>query len=156
MWEEVFQQLEFAKHSDFINEIKPQQDISVNCKECGLFLTNQTNLNQHLQEVHKMSNEESAGVKKKSKSGISPRRFKCSDCDETFKRSSNMIRHKDRFHEGKTYGCGVCGHVCGYRSGVLGHCIAKGHDKNLIYMIVDFPWNVCGFLIFSLNKASCF
>ena len=63
----------------------------------------------------------------------------CSDCAKTFKHESTLRRHKERFHEGKTYGCGVCGHVCAYKRNLVIHCISKGHDNDMIHVIVDLP-----------------
>ena len=63
----------------------------------------------------------------------------CSDCAKSFKQESTLRRHKERFHEGKTYGCGVCDQVCAYKRNLVIHCNSEGHDKDKIHVIVDLP-----------------
>jgi hypothetical protein len=119
--------------------------ISVSCQDCSLVLTNRKDMNQHCQEVHKRNNESIENVKMEvlhedNLSKLNKRRNKCNDCGKTFKkRSGGLKKHIERFHEGKTYGCGVCEVICAYKRNVQRHCIDKGHDKNLIYVIVDLP-----------------
>ena len=57
----------------------------------------------------------------------------------TKKQESTLRRHKERFHEGKTYGCGVCDQVCAYKRNLVIHCNSEGHDKDKIHLIVDLP-----------------
>ena len=82
-------------------------------------------------------------IKKESnvlkKSASESERTKCNDCDKTFQKSSSLWKHTERFHRGKTYSCGVCGLICAYKYSIESHCSIKGHDKDLINVIVDLP-----------------
>jgi hypothetical protein len=94
-------------------------------------------MNQHCQEVHKKNNDFTDNVKMEVLlKGKSSKKSKCNVCDEII-RTSNLRRHTERFHEGKTYGCGECGLICSYKDSIQRHCCSKGHDKELIYMFVD-------------------
>jgi len=63
----------------------------------------------------------------------------CGDCDLSFKYKSSLRKHRSSVHEGKKYGCGVCDKITAYRDGMIRHCNSSGHDRDLIYLRVDFP-----------------
>ena len=95
---------------------------------------------QHSQEVHKRIIESTENVKMEVlHKDNSSKRIECNDCDKSFSSKSNLRKHVESYHEGKTYGCGECSVICSYRKSVNRHCAAKGHDKELIYMFVDLP-----------------
>ena len=94
----------------------------------------------HLQEVHKSKKESEECTKMEVMSNeILSKRKKCNECDASFNHNSSLRRHKRRFHEGKTYGCGVCDKITAYRNGMIRHCTNSGHDKDLLYIIADLP-----------------
>jgi hypothetical protein len=94
----------------------------------------------HNQEVHKSKDESEVCTKMEvMNNNCLSKRNKCNECEESFHHVSSLRRHKRRFHEGKTYGCGVCDKIRAYRGSMLKHCNTSGHDKNLIYLIVDLP-----------------
>jgi len=65
--------------------------------------------------------------------------FGCDECDLSYKYETSLRRHRESIHEGKTYGCGVCDKVAAYKDGLWRHCNSSGHDKDLMYVIVDLP-----------------
>ena len=128
------------EHPKTIVEPSLQENTSVSCQDCGLVLTNMNDMSQHCQEVHKRDNDSTDNVKMEVlHKGKSSRKSKCSVCDEMIT-TSNLRRHIERYHEGKTYGCGECGLVFSYKDSIQRHCSNKGHDKELIYItFVDLP-----------------
>jgi len=125
-----------VQHFKMKVELNHQEDTSVIYKDCGLVNANIEAYNQHRQEVHMSKDESKASAKIPV---IPSKKTKCSDCEKTFEKSSSLWKHKERFHRGKTYGCGECGHICAYKYSMESHCTIKGHDKDLIHVIVDLP-----------------
>jgi len=94
----------------------------------------------HHQEVLKSKDESAVCTNMEvMNNNCSSKRVECNECEASFHHNSSLGKHKRRFHEGKTYGCGVCDKIRAYRGGMLKHCSTSGHDKKLIYLIVDLP-----------------
>merc|ERR1719341_502257 len=97
---------------------------------CGMKFKSKSSLLRH-ERLHKNGKmqqfnefQESANMPVKPS-----KRYKCSECELTFQGTSTLYRHKQRFHEGKTFGCGVCGKVYAYMHNMKTHCISQGHDE---------------------------
>jgi len=128
------------QHSKMIVKPGLQGITSVSCQDCGLVLTSMNDMIQHSQEVHKRIVESIENVKMEVlHKDNSSKRIKCSDCDKSFNQMSDMRKHVESYHEGKTYGCGECDAIFSYKHNANRHCVIKGHDKELIYMVVDLP-----------------
>ena len=118
------------EHPKTIVEPSLQDNTLVSCQDCGLVLSNKNDMNQHCQEVHKRDSTDNVNMEVLHKSKSS-KKSKCSVCDEMIP-GSNLRRHIERYHEGRTYGCGECGLICSYKDSIQRHCSSKGHDKELI------------------------
>jgi len=122
--------------------VKPVfQETSLNTsQDCGLVATSMKDMSQHCHEVHKRNKGCTESIEME---GLQQdkliKRLKCRDCDKRFNRTADLRKHIERWHEGKTYGCGECNVIFSYRNNVVRHCVVKGHDKELIYMFVDLP-----------------
>ena len=54
------------------------------------------------------------------KDNYSKQNNKCSACGKTFNhRSGGLKKHKERYHEGKTYGLGLCYVIYAYKHNIL-------------------------------------
>jgi len=102
------------------------------CNICSLKVAKNTSLRRHYREHHGIQDV-------KVEVTCKDKQIKCSDCGKTFTTGTGLRRHKERHHEGKTYGCGSCDVIFAYRHNLIKHCAVKGHDKALIYVLVDLP-----------------
>jgi len=91
------------------------------CNECDKSFNHNQSLRKHKRRVHECQT------------------FGCGECGLSFKYKYSLRRHMRSVHEGKTYGCGECDEITAYRDGMARHCNISGHDKELIYVIVDLP-----------------
>jgi len=93
-----------------------KMDVLSNDILCGASFNHNHSLNTHEWRVHE-----------------------CQECDLSFKYKSSLRSHRRSVHEGKKYGCGVCDKILASRDGMRKHCSTSGHDRDLIYVVVDLP-----------------
>lgn len=118
----------------------PGTPLKVQCKICGSWHTNKTNLQSHVRLVHleKMYPCPHCGKEIKSKTNLryhiklkheNNKRFKCPDCGEAYQKNYQLIEHISAKHTGeKLYQCEYCGESF-YRSWKRNDHIRKIHTN---------------------------
>eukprot|EP00092_Neocalanus_flemingeri_P020108 GFUD01021769.1.p1 GENE.GFUD01021769.1~~GFUD01021769.1.p1 ORF type:complete len:412 (-),score=51.02 GFUD01021769.1:95-1330(-) len=114
------------KHGEQMQEHIKEGGEFLRCPYCRIRFFNNSSMMKHISRKHEDDCE-----------GLKDLKFKCSECNETFRRKDTLAIHIKRVHEGLIYACGVCDNIKLYKTDILKHCNASSHSKGLIYKIRD-------------------
>lgn len=127
--EELFTSKQRNKHEDEHQE--PFKDLEkmfpwtqrYSCDHCGMKFYYIHKLREHLIEVHE-DKEKAAIIETLEKN----RKFRCTECEATFKHKSGLDTHVKGIHSGDVHACPICDVKCKLASGLKKHLLT--HDKD--------------------------
>ena len=100
-----------------IETIRMDFNLSHRCEQCDYVARNISNLNQHLDAIHKK---------------IYLNTFMCDRCDYSTKHKSNLNSHKKANHEMRVFSCSICETKTKFKQFLQKHMREK-HDGKTVY-----------------------